>query len=201
MRKTIEFFSTGLHLVSPTQSIVPVRDQFSVVVSGLNSNRLQLKVEDLKGNIVPAERVLCEKENGKVRATVRFPQTGNFRVHVFFGEGDQTLLSVASFTCQVQFSTKALPPFPKSFVGFTNLDAHLIAPQIGVITADKPTEFAVKLPNALDAQVVQNNKWTKCERDGDVFRVTLTPESGEVKLCVRYGEKEDYKVLLAWRVE
>lgn len=90
--------------------------------------------------------------------------------------------------------------FPMAYDAFATRDCVLYSPMQGKIASGSKAKFKIKVPNAIEVQVIVDGKWLKLTKGaGSVFSGNIAIEGSEIGIYAKFPDTTDYSGLLVYQ--
>lgn len=192
-----EFFKDRLHLVSHHNHIIQASGRFQVVLSApediIAISRLKAGSNYLNDNYTFVQR---KKHNIIVTAS---PPVGNSELEIF-SKSKNVLGAYHQAVSYQIISSNAGEELPRFFSTFLEEDSYLYAPLNKYLSAERAVYFKIKVPNALEVQVINasSNKWIKLTRSGSTFVGNVPVSSDKIQVAAKFPGNKAYWTLVEY---
>lgn len=193
------FFSKGLQLLEPTvqpiasagESVFRVRTDRGYFVTGLVERR---------GAKLSENFVLAQQAQGEVEIRVRFPEAGEYDVHIMArGPDEKTFVGVGTLVVNSNGGTDS--PFPRTYGTFSEKEIQIVAGAENRLRSGTPVLLRYRAPEATALYLRAGEEQSTFEQSGDIFTLEFTPKVGEVKVFAHFPGEEKLWAILAYDVE
>ena len=192
-----EFFTNGLHLVSPHTHTIQASGRFQVILSApsdiIASSQLKSGFNSLKDTYT-----FTQKKDNKIIVTAA-PPVGDSELEIFSKSKHVSGAYQHVITYKV-FSKKAGEEFPKTYSTFSEKNSYLYTPVNKYLPANQSVYFKIEVPSALEVQVIDasSNKWIKLTRSGSTFFGNVPVSSDKIQVSAKFPSTEGYWTLVEY---
>ncbi|MCH8568941.1 MAG: hypothetical protein LAT67_11780 [Balneolales bacterium] len=174
------------------------------VVLGLESKSVVNARLSKNGVDLPTNHIFVQHTEDEVFIDFLPPQRGIYELEIF-------VRSLASNQPEFEHAlsyrihnTREVsdPGFPEAFAKFIEQRSFLHTPKTFLLDAGTGTEFKIGVPNARSVVVINGSNWHNLSgTDNHLFSGSLELDSGSVQVAARFGNEENYHVLLEYLVK
>jgi len=169
------FFEQGMRLATELKRVTRVGKSVQFTLELPDDVALIAKLKPQDGPD-PVRRTLLQREGGRCRVLVTFPQAGRWSVYLHSKHRDEPgeLLLAASLEFEATSGTAST--FPKTFGSYDGLDGCLYSPLFLPLATGKPLGFRIRVRDTDEVHLVIGKRpWLPLARDPlqeDVFQLT-----------------------------
>ncbi|MBT5876191.1 MAG: hypothetical protein HOH43_22375 [Candidatus Latescibacteria bacterium] len=195
------FFDYGLQVGSHARSIVQVDKITEITI--FSPGGVDLASQLLK-NGQPKDETFTfdQRDDQYYKIHIKLNRAGEHTLRVFarYIQDDVEQFDwVAEYTIVSKSSTFGATGFPQRSISFMERQVYLETPMSGYLNSGENYPFKVRAPAAADVAIVIGESWTHLTKNGDWYTGDVTAEKGEIALCARYEDKEEYAVMLVYQ--
>ncbi len=195
------FFEHDLRLVSHGRSKIEADDSLAIVI-GAPEDTLVLASMSQNGWGLEEGHTFAQRGPDGFVIRAAFPAPGNYVLRIFARRRNartQEYESAVDYIVRAKRSTDRI--FPKMYVSFQERGCYLTSPISGILKADAPVEFRVRIPGAEDVVVGVNGLARHLGRAGDgAFAGKVVVERGQAAVFGRFPGSKRYEGLLLYEV-
>jgi hypothetical protein len=177
------FFRYDLKLLSHSKATIHATDEVTVTFAVPAGVELSARLEQ-GGKELP-QHVFCQREGDVYAIHSRWPSPDRYSLYIFgrrLETTNRTSRCVAMYGINGTGGTGAAAAFPVRYSSFEKLNARLLEPLVGRLTADTKVHFSLCVPGADQIIVVMGSSVTPLTRDGDKFSGDVSVVRGAVNL-------------------
>lgn len=156
-------------------------------------------LSDLGGKKYP-RNVFFEKSKMGTSLHVSSPYNKEFNLIVFAKEKSHKTKykSVAEYKI---IGSRISEPFPLQFSAYAEVGAQLFEPIQGNLSSSKSYNFILEIENTSKLSLIQNNKWTDFNKEGNRFTITnIRLNPGSVQIALKNKKSNRYTTVLEYNV-
>ena len=149
---------------------------------------------------LPKTSTFVTRKDNDLVVSVAPPAPGSYTLKIYAKEGNKAQKYQQIITYQIE-ANKPVSQFPKTYGHYSQHQVNLIKPLERNLPDDREIYFSLKVPLAIDVQVVntKTNRWTALEGYGDYFQGYVDMESGQNIVVAKFPEDDRYWHLLEYQ--
>lgn len=154
-------------------------------------------------------QTFVQRNGDRVEINMAFPAAGTYQLEIYAKPQQATaqlnkqtqqsyqLPLVASYEL---IATQAGAAFPKTYATYTEQRVYLRTPIAAKLPRNQSVALEILVPNALEVAAIdeQTKKWTKLQKQGDLF-VGIVKTRGTMSVTAKFAGSEDYWSLVTYQ--
>lgn len=196
------FFQNNLQVISHKKATIKAFDELEVTLNAPTDRYITaILIKD--NSELDANYCFIQRTNETVTIRLRFPVNGDYTLRIFVKEGRKAKTFDWACDYSVDVSNRNIynSPFARQFALFTDMDAVLYTPFSFRLAKQKKYNFEIRLKNAFDVAVINDEKLLHLKKDGDFFRGEFPLKKGPVRITAKIDNTNEYHWLLEYEAD
>ena len=192
------FFAAGLALGDQVQGLVEAEDEVQINLVG--SNRTLVKaVLRQKGQELPETLALAQRLEDQIQVGAVFPRPGEYILRLFAKIKEDP----GPYQWALDYKIKARRGsdrvgFPQVYQTFATSGAYLYAPRQRYLPSSAALTFKIRVPQAIQVGVVQNDHWQFLKKVDNLYQGTIKIAPGPLGVYAKFPHNKAFAGLLQY---
>lgn len=193
------YFQYGIHAISHTRHSVRSGAQLSM------SFTIPVDIE-MTARLCQESRLLPDlafvQQHGEtVMVSAMFPHQGRYRLQLLARKKSEEgkYLGIAEYQVDASEGRHERIGYPRAFGDFSRTNAILIVPMQRYLPSDKPVDFQLVVPEAVEVLILDEVTTVSLDCEGKhLFKGQIVIHPGSIIVAARFAGNQQYKVLLEY---
>ncbi len=206
-----EFFQYGLALQDATQYRLRAATGRAKITLKAPPNVLFTASLKQQNQTLAETQTFVQRNGDRVEINMAFPTAGTYQLEIFAKPKQAKSAASPNQQSQQKFqlplvasyeliATQPGAAFPKTYATFAEQRAYLRTPIAATLPRNQSVALEILVPDALDVQAIdqQTKKWTKLQKQGDLF-VGIVKTRGALSVTAKFAGSENYWSLVTYQ--